>query len=427
MDCFFIILFLLKNTSFTPSSSDPVIDVVLNAVKKLESGLENEQEEITRLKLRMDELQRMKEVNPKFDRNKPKPHSRIWTEPIPVLVFACNRAIAVKEHVKKLLRLRHPNDREKFPIIVSQDCDDLSVRDAVQSFGQEVQYLKHLAGEKANITIPNNHRMYTAYYRIARHYKLALNEIFKRYTSVIITEDDLNISEDFFSYFSATRYLLENDPKLWCVSAWNDNGKIGSIDLDAAEKLYRSDFFPGLGWMMTSKLWNELGPIWPTGFWDDWMRDPLRRKGRQCIRPEISRTGMSNYGKEGASKGQFFSKHLAKVHLNEKFVDFKDMNLDFLLEENYNRTFLEEVNSASLVPIDEALRATMLQSNGENKPNKFRVTFSGNRDYILKADAFTYNARLQGRSSAHSLQRHCYVLHKWSYDPEWYVFPEFGE
>jgi hypothetical protein len=38
--------------------------------------------------------------------------------------------------------------------------------------------------------------------------------------------------------------------------------------------LYRTDFFPGLGWMMSRKLWNELHPKWPLGFWDDWLREP---------------------------------------------------------------------------------------------------------------------------------------------------------
>lgn len=43
--------------------------------------------------------------------------------------------------------------------------------------------------------------------------------------------DDLDIAPDFFEYFSATRYLLDNDPLLWCVSAWNDNGKVPFLPL----------------------------------------------------------------------------------------------------------------------------------------------------------------------------------------------------
>uniref|UniRef100_A0A1I7UHV1 Alpha-1,3-mannosyl-glycoprotein 2-beta-N-acetylglucosaminyltransferase n=1 Tax=Caenorhabditis tropicalis TaxID=1561998 RepID=A0A1I7UHV1_9PELO len=51
--------------------------------------------------------------------------------------------------------------------------------------------------------------------------------------------------------------------------------------------------------MMTRRTWEELELIWPGGFWDDWMREPEQRKGRQCIRPEISRTGMTKDGRKG--------------------------------------------------------------------------------------------------------------------------------
>lgn len=37
--------------------------------------------------------------------------------------------------------------------------------------------------------------------------------------------DDLDIAPDFFEYFLATHPILHSDPTLWCVSAWNDNGK----------------------------------------------------------------------------------------------------------------------------------------------------------------------------------------------------------
>lgn len=85
-----------------------------------------------------------------------------------------------------------------------------------------------------------------------------------------------------------------------CISAWNDNGKEGLINTTAADLLYRTDFFPGLGWMLSSKLWAELSPKWPTSFWDDWIRNPEQRKNRACIRPEVSRT--RTFGKIGVSK-----------------------------------------------------------------------------------------------------------------------------
>ncbi len=38
----------------------------------------------------------------------------------------------------------------------------------------------------------------------------------------IITEEDLEVSPDFFLYFAHTIPALELDPTLFCVSAWND-------------------------------------------------------------------------------------------------------------------------------------------------------------------------------------------------------------
>ena len=92
--------------------------------------------------------------------------------------------------------------------------------------------------------------------------------------------------------------------------------------LVVAAQVVRSDFFPGLGWMMNRQLWEELGSRWPTGYWDDWIREPVfetllvlcsccvsqlnrdgqlannslllsshmvqgQRKGREVLRPEV--------------------------------------------------------------------------------------------------------------------------------------------
>ena len=98
-----------------------------------------------------------------------------------------------------------------------------------------------------------NVRSLKGYYKISRHYKWALTQVFDEmnYQYAVIVEgereasyilshvmscdlphlpDDLEVAPDFFSYFSALRFLLEEDPSVWCVSAWNDNGKEGYID-----------------------------------------------------------------------------------------------------------------------------------------------------------------------------------------------------
>ena len=65
------------------------------------------------------------------------------------------------------------------------------------------------------------------YYKIARHYKWDLDQVFTRhrFETVIMNEDDLNLSPDFLSYFEAMHKILLADKTLFCVSAWNDNGK----------------------------------------------------------------------------------------------------------------------------------------------------------------------------------------------------------
>ena len=72
--------------------------------------------------------------------------------------------------------------------------------------------------------------------------------------------DDLDVSGDFFEYFTATYPLLRLDPSLLCVSAWNDNGKSDKIQLKP-DLLYRTDFFPGDEMMMMRGKIYETGNI----------------------------------------------------------------------------------------------------------------------------------------------------------------------
>lgn len=307
---------------------------------------------------------------------------KLWTEPIPILVFACNRPDSIRDHLEKLIK--HRPSQELFPITVSQDCDDTRVADEIKKFGNQVEYIKHVPGTSVTINVLPSHKKMKSYYYISRHYKLALAHIFSTnpHSTVIITEDDLDIAPDFFSYFSNTRYLLEQDTSLYCVSAWNDNGKLNRIDWNANTTLYRSDFFPGLGWMMTRKLWNELESTWPAGFWDDWMREPEQRKGRQCIRPEISRTGMMVHGKKGVSKGQFYSSHLSKIKVNDWNINFAEVDLDYLLPENFKKQMEENLERS--VEMDIA-NITSESWKPEKEHMKVKIVYTGKQDFADKA------------------------------------------
>ena len=120
------------------------------------------------------------------------------------------------------------------------------------------------------LSVPFNHIIHDmdtsqtdGYYKLCSHYKFALSFAFrnKEVRRVIILEEDLQIAPDFFEYFAGTSQILDEDPSLLAVSAWNDNG-MSKLVRDE-KQLYRSDFFPGLGWMMHRRIWEELAPKWP--------------------------------------------------------------------------------------------------------------------------------------------------------------------
>ena len=79
----------------------------------------------------------------------------------------------------------------------------------------------------------------------------------------IVLEEDLDVSPDFFSYFSQTLRLLEEDSSVYCVSAWNDQGYEHTASNPS--RLFRVETMPGLGWILKRSLYKEeLEPKWPT-------------------------------------------------------------------------------------------------------------------------------------------------------------------
>ncbi|KAF3707820.1 Alpha-1,3-mannosyl-glycoprotein 2-beta-N-acetylglucosaminyltransferase [Channa argus] len=294
---------------------------------------------------------------------------------IPILVIACDR-VTVKRSLDRLIQYR-PSP-ELHPIIVSQDCGHTETARVIRSYGDQVMHISQ--PDLSDISVRPEHRKFQGYYKIARHYRWALNQVFNTfsYSTVVIVEDDLEVAPDFFEYFRALYPILRSDPTLWCVSAWNDNGRDALVDPSKAELLYRTDFFPGLGWMLLKEMWDELEPKWPSAFWDDWMRQPEQRKDRSCIRPEISRT--ITFGRKGVSLGQFFDQYLRYIKLNTEFVPFTKRDLSYLLKEKYDSKFIKEVYSAPLVKMEE-----LQQGSGLRGPGPYRVKYSSRDSFKVFA------------------------------------------
>jgi len=166
-----------------------------------------------------------------------------------------------------------------------------------------------------------------------------------KYNALIILEDDMDVSVDFFDYFHSMLPVLQSDSSLFCVSAWNDNGREEYVK--DPEKLLRSSFFPGLGWMLLRTFWNEVKEKWPEGYWDDWLREPVQRKERDCIRPEISRT--YTFGQHGTSEGQFFDKFLKTIKLNTEKVKWTSKDLSYLQKATYDEELKKTIKKGTVI------------------------------------------------------------------------------
>lgn len=240
-----------------------------------------------------------------------------------------NRPHYLTETLEALTRMRGWG---KYPLYISQDGEEPSTKKAALNFkaGQAanlVQYWSHprnpeLGAQQAS----------TAW--LAQHYKYALDQSFSRseHSHLIILEDDMLVSPDFLEYFEQTAWLLDEDPTLWCVSSWNDNA-FAHFEWNE-NSLFRNSFFPGLGWMLTRRLWqNELASRWPLNHWDHWMRS--NANGRDCICPEVSRN--RNIGANGATVDQqVFERRFARL----QFADGLSSNfgdLSYLLLTNYEQ------------------------------------------------------------------------------------------
>ena len=189
------------------------------------------------------------------------------------------------------------------PIVVSQDGPNPAVQDVIETYQQLFEYklgipLYRIQHEREPNEVYQNgwdsEPWSEPYKRLAKHYGWAIEQVFSSnaYTAgskhsrsdlskttppkphrLIILEEDIEVARDFFSLMNATADLLDVDDTLLAVSSFNDNGR---SDLVAdSKRLVRSDFFPGLGWMMSRSVWDgnadhpglKDGEGWAPGGW----------------------------------------------------------------------------------------------------------------------------------------------------------------
>lgn len=198
---------------------------------------------------------------------------------LPIVILTCNRPQNLEEAISSLLNAKGVT---KSDITVSQDGSMKEIVDIVKKYGlrliQNINGLR-IRGEDGG-------------QRIAKHYKYTLTAMFDLLPTtpaVIIVEDDLLFSPDFYDYMHSVAPVLEVDNSLFIISAWNDNGFKGKVNEPYG--LMRTDYFPGLGWLLPKRLYKEeLESRWPQEHWDHWLRSKSVSKGREIVFPQIPRT-----------------------------------------------------------------------------------------------------------------------------------------
>ncbi|ESQ53067.1 hypothetical protein EUTSA_v10025208mg [Eutrema salsugineum] len=281
-----------------------------------------------------------------------------------VVIMACSRADYLERTVESVLKYQSPV-ASKYPLFISQDGSNQAVKSKALSYNQ-LTYMQHLDFEPVVTERPGE---LIAYYKIARHYKWALDQLFYKYkfNRVIILEDDMEIAPDFFDYFEAAASLMDRDRTIMAASSWNDNGQKQFVHDPYA--LYRSDFFPGLGWMLKRTTWDELSP-----------KLKENHKGRQFVRPEVCRT--YNFGEHGSSLGQFFSQYLEPIKLNDVKVDWKAIDLGYLTEGNYTEYFSDLVRQA------QPIQGSDLVLKAKNIKGDVRIRYKDQAEFERIAGEF---------------------------------------
>jgi len=190
--------------------------------------------------------------------------------------------------------------------------------------------------------------------RVSQHYRRALTKTmmseFPDAAHVIIIEDDLQIASDFFQYFAHSLPIFEMDPKIYCVSAWNDHGMDHAVGNPS--RLYRVEGMPGLGWATSRQVVEEFLAKWLPKErytdWDVWMRNPSNRKGRECLIPDVSRT--YHFGEDGLNVDErmqnlYFRNHA--LHKSSLPVQFDP--LDALVKSEYDRQLRELIATSTVL------------------------------------------------------------------------------
>ncbi|XP_069947149.1 protein O-linked-mannose beta-1,2-N-acetylglucosaminyltransferase 1-like [Cherax quadricarinatus] len=186
------------------------------------------------------------------------------------------------------------------------------------------------------LTITHQESYYVATL-ISKQFIFAIKHVLNKYSDaefVIVLEEDISVSPDFFVFLNRSAVILREDPSLLCASAHNDLSYPGTSH-DPRVAL-RAHSYTNYGWMVTREVAKELASGMPGTEleydWDVYIYFYLSR-GRECIIPEVSRS--HHFGDSGSHISQFTQ----RLYFTDKNYNLDPSalveNIDNLREEEY--------------------------------------------------------------------------------------------
>lgn len=141
---------------------------------------------------------------------------------IPILVIACDR-VTVRRSLDRLIQYRPSS--ELHPIVISQDCGHAETARVIGSYGDQVTHIRQ--PDLSDIKVRPEHRKFQGYYKISRHYRWALNQVFNvlSYSAVVIVEDDLEVGSGSIQVIGFHPNDLDLDPE--CRRAFKQEEPVG--------------------------------------------------------------------------------------------------------------------------------------------------------------------------------------------------------
>ena len=136
---------------------------------------------------------------------------------IPVLIFAYRRADDLRRCIDSVMKAL---PKAGFQLFVSQDSRQFppvtTMLRQLAAKGTVVHLIHQRNDSGANEFEASNN--WQPYFAISHHYGWAIGEVLsiRKYDRIILLEEDMEVSPDFFAYMKATSPLLDQDPSIYC-------------------------------------------------------------------------------------------------------------------------------------------------------------------------------------------------------------------